>query len=137
MIPTWNYTTISTELSEMILKRKNDYYRHLSDKLNHPETSAKAYWPILKTLYIRKKIPLIPPILANNKFTSNLKEKANQCSTFFASQFTSVSNNSVYPRQNILFLMLVYQPFSSKTRIFLRLYVPLTIIKPIFMMIYL
>ena len=41
MIPTWNYTTISTELSEMILKRKNDYYRHLSDKLNHPETSAK------------------------------------------------------------------------------------------------
>ena len=35
--------TISTELSEMILKRKNDYQRQLSDKLNDPETSAKAY----------------------------------------------------------------------------------------------
>ena len=34
--------TISTELSEMILKRKNDYHRQLSDKLNDPETSAKA-----------------------------------------------------------------------------------------------
>ena len=35
--------TIPTELSEMILKRKNDYYCQLSDKLNDPETSAKAY----------------------------------------------------------------------------------------------
>ena len=47
--------TISTELSEMILKRKGDYYRLLSDKLNNPYTSAKSYWSILKTLYNRKK----------------------------------------------------------------------------------
>ena len=32
---------ISTELSEMILERKEDYYRMLSDKLNGPHTSAK------------------------------------------------------------------------------------------------
>ena len=60
--------TISTELSEMILKRKNNYYHQLSDKLNDPETTAKAYWSILRTLYNGKKIPLIPPILVNNKF---------------------------------------------------------------------
>ena len=35
--------TISTELSEMILKRKEDYYCVLSDKLNDPHTSAKSY----------------------------------------------------------------------------------------------
>ena len=34
---------ISTELSEMISKRKEDYYRMLSDKLNDPHTSAKSY----------------------------------------------------------------------------------------------
>ena len=60
--------TISTELSEMILKRKNNYYHQLSDKLNDPETIAKAYWSILRTLYNGKKIPLIPLILVNNKF---------------------------------------------------------------------
>ena len=60
--------TISTELSEMILKRKNNYYHQLSDKLNDPETTAKAYWSILRTFYNGKKIPLIPPILVNNKF---------------------------------------------------------------------
>ena len=42
--------TISTELSEMILKRKNDYHCQLSDKLNDLETSAKTYCSILKTL---------------------------------------------------------------------------------------
>ena len=86
--------TISTELSEMILKRKNDYHRQLSDKLNDPETSAKAYWSILKTLYNGKKIPLIPPILVNNKLISNFKEKANYFNDFFASQCTPISNDS-------------------------------------------
>ena len=46
--------TISTELSEMLLKRKEDYYRILSDKLNDPHTSTKSYWSILKTLMERK-----------------------------------------------------------------------------------
>ena len=76
--------TMSTELSEMILKRKNDYHRQLSDKLNDPEISAKAYWSILKTLYNGKKIPLIPPVLVNNKLISNFKEKANYFNDFFS-----------------------------------------------------
>ena len=42
--------TISTELSEMILKRKQGYYGLLSVKLNNLHTSAKSYWSILKTL---------------------------------------------------------------------------------------
>ena len=57
---------ISTELSEMILKRK-DYYRMLSDKLNDPHTDAKSYWSILKALCNGNNISLIPPILINNK----------------------------------------------------------------------
>ena len=48
--------TISTELSEMILERKNDYHRQFSDKLNDPETSAKGYWLSLKTFCNGKKI---------------------------------------------------------------------------------
>ena len=89
--------TISTELSEMILKRKNDYHRQLSDKLNDPETSAKAYWSILKTLYNEKKIPLIPPIVVNNKLISNFKEKANYFNDFFVSHCTPISNDSALP----------------------------------------
>ena len=60
---------ISTESSEMILKRKEDYNRLLSGKLNDSHTSAKSYWSILKILYNGKKIPL-PPILIRNKLIS-------------------------------------------------------------------
>ena len=89
--------TISTKLSEIISKRKEDYYCALSDKLNDPHTSAKSYWSILKTLYNGKKIPLIPPILISNKLVSNFKEKANHFNAFFASQCTPVPNNSTLP----------------------------------------
>ena len=88
---------ISAELSEMILERREDYYRVLSDKLNDLRSSAKSYWSILKTLYNGKKIPLTPPTLINNKLISNSKEKVNYFNTFFASQCTSVSKNSALP----------------------------------------
>ena len=88
---------VSTELSEMISKCKDDYHRQLSFKLNDPKTSAKAYWSILKALCNGKKIPLIPPILVNSKLISNFKEKANHFNAFFASQCTRVSNDSVLP----------------------------------------
>ena len=85
--------TISTEFSEMILKRKNDYHHQLSDKLNDPETSAKPCWSNLKILYNGKKIPLIPLILVNNKLISNFKEKANHLNDLFACHCTPISND--------------------------------------------
>ena len=120
----------------MILKRKDDYYRQLSGKLDDPKTSAKAYCCILKTLYNGKKIPLIPPIFVNNKLISNFKEKANHCNTFFASLCTPVSNDSALSStSNSVSNVSLYHPFNSKTKIFLRLRVPLTIIKSMVMMI--
>ena len=85
--------TIPTELSGMILKRKDDYHHQISDKPNDSETSAKIYWSILEHLYNRKKIPLICPTLVNNKLTSNFKEKANHFNAFFASQCTPISDD--------------------------------------------
>ena len=87
----------STELSEMMLKVKEDCCRMVRDKLNDPHTSAKSYWPILKTLYNGKKIPLIPRILINGKLISNFKEKANHFNAFLASQCTPVSNDITLP----------------------------------------
>ena len=120
-----------------LLKRKDDYHCQLSDKLNDPKTSAKACWSILKTLYNEKKISLMPPILVNNKLISNFKEKANHLMLSLHLNALQSLMTAFYPVQPILFLMLVYHPFNSKTKIFLRLYISLTIIKPMVMMIYL
>ena len=48
-----------------------------------------------------KPIPLIPPLLVNNKFVSDFTEKANLFNDFFASQCTPISNSS-YPQENLL-----------------------------------
>ena len=58
---------LSTEISDMISKRKEKYYHHLFLKLNNPNTSAKTYWSILKSFYNDTKVPLIPLLLVNNK----------------------------------------------------------------------
>ena len=118
--------TISTELSEMILKRKNDYHCQLPDKPNDPDTSAKAYWSIFKILYNGKKTPLIPPILVNIKLISNFKEKANH--DFFACQCTPISNDRALPKATNS----VFNVGLSSVQ-----FAPLTTIKLMIMMIYL
>ena len=74
---------LSKEISTMILERKEKYYNHLSMKLNNPNTSAKTYWSILKSFYNDSKVPLIPPLLVNNKIVSDFTKKANIFNDFF------------------------------------------------------
>ena len=64
---------------------------------NDPCTSAKSYWTILKTLYNKRNIPLIPPLLVNNSFVTDFKEKANLFNEFFCKQCTPVANDSTLP----------------------------------------
>ena len=60
----------------------------MSSKLAHPATSS--YWSILKIFLNNKKIPCTPPVFHENKFITNVKEKA-----FFANQCTLLNNSSV------------------------------------------
>ena len=88
---------LSTEISTLMLERKEKYYHDLSMKLNDPKTSTKTCWSILKFFYIDSKIPLIPLLLVNDKTVSGFTEKANLFNNFFATQYTSISNNSILP----------------------------------------
>ena len=67
-------------------KRKYEYYYRLRKRLNNSNTSAKSYWTFLKTFYNKRKIPLIPPLLVNNSFVTDFKEKANLFNEFFRKQ---------------------------------------------------
>ena len=88
---------LSTEISDMISIRKEEYYVHLSKKLNNPSTRSKTYWSNLKSFYKGNKVPLIPPLLVNNKIVSDFTEKVNPFNFFFSSQCTPISNNSLLP----------------------------------------
>ena len=91
---------IGSEISQMISKRKKEYYDQLSKKLNDPLTSSKTYWSILKTFYKGTKTPLIPPIIIANKVITNLREQAiilTIFNNFFASKCMSIVNDNILP----------------------------------------
>ena len=85
----------------MIDTTKTLYYENLAKKLNNPLLQAKTYWSILKTFYNGKKIPLIPPLLVNDKFVTDMKTKADIFNKFFAEQCTPLKNDSKLPNSQI------------------------------------
>ena len=93
--------TLITELNELIVTTKALYYENLGKKLNNPLVQAKTYWSILKTFYNCKKIPLIPPLLVNDKFVTDMKTKADIFSKIFAEQCTHLKNDSKIPINQI------------------------------------
>ena len=92
-----NLQTITWDLTEAVSGSRNVYYERLANKLNDPNTSVKAYWSIIKTLFNGKKVPVISPILVNNKLVTNFKDKANVFNDFFSKQCQRIPNNSTLP----------------------------------------
>ena len=66
----------SSDCTKEILEAKNNYILKMTTKLQNPKTAAKTYWGILSRLLHNKKIPAIPPLLVNDKFASDICEKA-------------------------------------------------------------
>ena len=93
--------SLVNEINELISNAKNLYYVNLAKKLNNPLLQAKTYWSILKTFYNDKKIPLIPPLLIDDKFVTDIQAKANIFNKFFADQCTPLKNNSMLPTNQL------------------------------------
>ena len=62
---------------------------NLAKKLNNPLLQTKTYRSILKNL---RQIPVIPPLLEDNKFVTDIQTMANIFNTFFAEQSTPLIN---------------------------------------------
>ena len=51
----------------------------------------------MKTFVNGSKVPLIPPLLVDNKLVTDFLDKANLFNNFFAKQCTPISNDSTVP----------------------------------------
>ena len=85
------------ECQEAIVDAKENYLKNLGSKLADPTTGQKSYWNILNKFLNKCKIPKIPPILVDDKYITNCREKASIFNDFFSSQCTPIVNNSVLP----------------------------------------
>ena len=67
----------------------------LKKKLGDPSRYIKTYWVTLRTLWNGKKVPNIPPLLENDELITEFEAKDNIFNKYFASQCTTVNNNSI------------------------------------------
>ena len=61
--------------------------------------NPKCYWSILRIFLSNKKIPCIPPLIHNNQFVVDFKEKGKLFNSFFAKQCTHIETGSNLPIQ--------------------------------------
>ena len=95
-----DYTSINAfplDISNAISSSKSKHHGRLANKLNDPKTAQKTYWTILKIFVNSSKIPLIPPLLVDNKLVTDFLDKANLFNNFFTKQCTPVSDDSTVP----------------------------------------
>ena len=59
-----------------------------------PGTSSKTYWTLINTVLNEVKIPMIPPLLENGLFVTDLTEKAQIFNDYFILQCTTIDTGS-------------------------------------------
>ena len=91
---------VKLECSTAISTAHENYLIQQGNKLADSTTAKKTYWKILNKFLNKKNIPRIPPLLFNNKFIINCKEKAKVFNEYFISQCTPFDNDSSLPTFN-------------------------------------
>ena len=85
------------ECQEAVETAKLSYSTNMGKKLNNPNTSQNSYWKIINKVMNKCKAPKIPPLIVNNTFVLNYREKAKLLTDFFSQQCKPVINDSVLP----------------------------------------
>ena len=85
------------ECKDAIEVVKSKYFQNLGSKLHNPEICQKSYWKIINKVMNKSAAPKIPPLLHNNSFILNCREKARIFNDFFCNQCKLVVNNSILP----------------------------------------
>ena len=73
-----------TKCQKVVETAKLTYLKNLGNKVNDPSTSQKAYWKIINRETNKCRAPKIPPLLVNNMFILNCREKAKLFTDFFS-----------------------------------------------------
>ena len=90
------------ECNDSIAKAKDEYLKKLGTKLVDPNTSQKSYWKIINKIMNKCKAPKIPPIIINNEFVINCKNKALKFAEYFSQQCRPIINDSMLPNFNYI-----------------------------------
>ena len=85
------------ECQQAVETAKLPYLTNLANKVNNPGTSQNSYRKVVNRVTNKYRAPKIPPLLANNLFILNCREKARYFNDYFSQHCNPVINNSVLP----------------------------------------
>ena len=88
--------------TNIVREAKENYLKSLGSKLEDPQSGIKAYWTALKKLINGNKVPVIPPLIVNNTFITDIKEKCSLFNSFFDEPCTLMNTDSLLPNQDLV-----------------------------------
>ena len=91
----------ANECTRLIIQAKGKHIAKMSAKLDNFNTAPKTYWSIKSRFLNRKKMPAIPPILADGKLVSDFKIKAELFNSHFAAHVLQSKIQVHYQSLNI------------------------------------
>ena len=68
---------LKTGYTDMVQKEKDKYLKSLGSIVSDPSSGQKKYWTALKKLLNNSGTSVIPPILQDGVFITDIKEKCN------------------------------------------------------------
>ena len=91
----------ANECRRLIIQAKEKHIVKMSAKLDNPNTAPETYWSLISRFLNRRKMPAIPPILADGKLLSDFKMKTEFFNSHFAAQCTQSKMQVYYQSFNI------------------------------------
>ena len=88
----------ANECTRLIIQAKEKHIAKISAKFDNPNVAPKTYWSIISRLLNKRKMPAIPPFLADGKLVSDFKIKSELFNSHFATQCTPVKSGSTLPK---------------------------------------
>ena len=88
-----NWREHDIEIDECKLFESFSFYLGLHQLINEPT----LYWTLINKILNRAKIPIIPPLLENNKFVMDFITKADIFNEYFIQQCTTIDTGSKLP----------------------------------------
>ena len=74
------------ECQQAVKTAKLSYLTNLGNKVNNPGISPKSYWKIINRVMNKCRAPKMPPLLVNNLFILNCREKGRYFNDYFSLQ---------------------------------------------------
>ena len=74
---------LRNEYSTLVNTEKETYLKKLGSEVSDPRTSCKKYWTCLKRLLNKNNASIIPPILDNGLFVTDIREKCSLFNSYF------------------------------------------------------